>query len=273
MDTEDKYQEIREKLRTLPKMKASDDFFIKLQHRINLLDSGELPAETIQEHKAAAESKSFWIFKKPLPAWLIPAAGFGIVLVIVFTFWMIYKGTSDFSEQKIAEQKTGDQTVTIPVEQSTPESKKPDEISGKDLAVDMDREKAAEEKLPSISEPKKDELPVMKEPVDKISNEKTEDTKALPPLNSSNNGQKVPETMIKDEKIEAKEPEMKKEDERTVIKDSEKRNINAIKSEKGIDFKDNNDLLKEKTGVMEEKKKNKDGIRSKIDSVKKGFDK
>lgn len=273
MDNEDKYREIRKKLKALPRMNASDDFMVKLQHKINLLDSGEIQEETVKEHKPAAESKGFWLFKKTLPAWLIPAAGFGIVLVIVFSFWMIYKGSPDLPEQKISEQKTDGQTVPAPVEQSAPEIKSQTDISEKDLAVDMGREETAEEKTPTMPEPKSDELPLMKEPADKTPVDRIEDTKALPPLPSTREEKKMPESIINEKKIEAMEPEIKKDEGKAEIKETEKKNINAIKSEKGIDFNDKKDLLKEKTGVMEEKRKNKDGIRSKVDSVKKGDEK
>ncbi len=273
MDIEDNYKEIRKKLRALPKIDARDDFMLKLQHRINLLDSAETPLEPAKENKPVTENKGFWLFKKPLPGWLIPAAGFGIVIVIVFSFWMIYKSSPDLSEQKIAEQKTESQNITTPVEQSAPEVKSQTDISGKDLAVDMGREKKSEEKSPSLPEPKTDELPVMKQPVDNAPVDRIEDTKALPPVPSNREEKKLPESMIKEKKIEATEPEVKKDEEKSEVKEPEKKNINAIKSDKGIDFYDKKEILKDKTGVMEEKGKNKDGIRSKIDSVKKGIDK
>jgi len=267
----------------LPKVDASDDFLTKLQHKINLLDSGEQPAAIKKEHKEATESKGFWIFKKPLPAWLIPAASFGVVLIIVFTFWMIYKGTPDSTQQTLTEQKVTDQNIAVPQEQNIPQTKEPEDISKKDLALDIKNQETEKGETVSPPESKPDESPKMKEPTDKISTDKEptdkistdkDDIKALPPAPSKKEEQKLPESMIRDKKVEAKEPEVKKEEQKEVMEADVKKSVNAVKTEKGIDFESGkSDILKEKTGVMEDKKQKKDGIRSKIDSVKKGSDK
>ncbi|MBN1634165.1 MAG: hypothetical protein JW917_08380 [Ignavibacteria bacterium] len=264
----------------MPKINASDDFINKLQHKINLLDSGEQPIVTKKELKAAAEGKGFWLFKKPLPAWLIPAASIGVVLIIIFSIWMIYKDSPDLPQQPVTEQTSGDKIVTTPPEQSTPETNKTEDISKKDLALDISTEQNRKVETILTSEPRPDLSPKMKEPEDKITIDK-EDTKALPPAPSTNEGQKLPESMIREKKVEAKEPEVKKEEEKEVKGADVKKSVNAIKTEKGIDFEDGKsdilkekpDILKEKTGVMEDKKQKKDGIRSKIDSVKKSFNK
>lgn len=273
MDVEDKYTEIRKKLMALPKMTASDDFMTKLQHKINLLDSGEQPVTIKKEQKESAVSKGFWIFKRPLPAWLIPAAGIGIVLIIVLTYWIINKETPDLSRQTLTEQKSSDQEVTAPPEQNIPETKKPEDISKKDLALDISKEKTENEETVSLPESRKDESPKMKEPEEKISTDKIE-TKTLPPAPTINEGQKIPESMIREKKTEAKEPEPKEEVRKEFKEADVNKSVNAIKTEKGIEFESGKtDILKEKTGIMEDKKQKKDGIRSKIDSLKKGSDK
>jgi hypothetical protein len=273
LDVEEKYKEIRKKLMALPKVDASDDFMTKLQHKINLLDSGEQPVAIKKEQKESPASKGFWIFGRPLPAWLIPAAGVGVVLIIVFTFWMMNKGTPDLQQQTLTEQKSGDPNITVPSEQNIPETTKLEDISKKDLALDIGTEKTKEEETVSPPESKPDESPIMKEPSDKISTDRN-DTKALPPAPSVNEGQKIPESMIREKNVEAKEPEVKKEEQKEVKEADVKKSVNAIKTEKGLDFEGGkSDILKEKTGVMEDKKQKKDGIRSKVDSVKKGPDK
>jgi negative regulator of sigma E activity len=89
MNEEEKYLDIREKLRALPKVKAGENFMSSLQAKINL----EEAAERNTQKKFIAENRGGFLknlFGNRSNPWLVPAMGFAVLLVGLFTiFYMI----------------------------------------------------------------------------------------------------------------------------------------------------------------------------------------
>jgi len=271
LNEENKYNEIRDLLKSLPRISSSEDFEIKLRHKINLLDANEEFAQHNEKVFKTKESRGFELFGKPVPFWLIPSVSFGVVLIIVYSFWLFGGGSTNLNKNIQSGTDSGNNIVTSPQEQLKTNTEAQYDNKEKNIAMDEtkpDEVKPDNNLFPPDARP--DEIPKMVQPVDRISVE--EETMAFPPLPSVNEDKMKSDGFIREQKPKAKEPEMMKEEQTGEKK--EKKNVNAIKTEKGIDFKDSNknDLLKDKTGIMDEKKQKKDGIKSKIDSLKKSLE-
>lgn len=83
MSEHEKYIEIREKLRSLPKLKASEDFVNSLQRRINTETASSMHRKYVHEQEQSLISRIFAGGNR----WLVPALGFTVVIFIVFA-WM-----------------------------------------------------------------------------------------------------------------------------------------------------------------------------------------
>ncbi|HRE40754.1 MAG TPA: hypothetical protein PLG90_05430 [Ignavibacteria bacterium] len=81
---EEKYLEIREKLRNLPKVTASDNFVTRLQHSINTLDA-ELVSTTIHNQNVEKIEKGFFsrFFGENRNPWLVPSLGFTVLIFLI----------------------------------------------------------------------------------------------------------------------------------------------------------------------------------------------
>ena len=113
MQEEEKYIEIRKKLLAMPKIKASDDFVTKLQHKINLVDAEESKAATlskIDDKVSFFERLTSFGFKK-----YIPAMSFGIVIIFIslIGYVAIHNRNSDLPKEitGIPESKVTDTPV------------------------------------------------------------------------------------------------------------------------------------------------------------------
>ena len=116
---EEKYPEIRNKLLSLPKVKASEDFMMKLQHKINLADAEEKSAK-IKANTAGKSKKKFFGFS----GWLVPSLSFGAVAGIAFL--VVYIGFI-----KTAKENTGIDNVASTQEKSNSEiTKSEDKVPG-----------------------------------------------------------------------------------------------------------------------------------------------
>lgn len=141
MENDEKYLDIRDKLRRLEPVKASDDFVHKLHLKIV-----EMEAEKRHEHaeRFDKEKGGFLrnLFANRQYPWLIPAAGFTVVLFFVFYITYLNKNILDQSPNTAStEQKTttenntssdGISNNTAPSVTDTTSLKKVEE--GKDIA-------------------------------------------------------------------------------------------------------------------------------------------
>lgn len=155
MDSEEKYSDIRNKLQNLEQVKASDNFVHNLHHKIV-----EFESEKRKQH-AKKYDEGLGGFLRNLFAnrqypWLIPAAGFTVLIFFVFYITFLNKNASEKNEQLLStnkqestEQKNGitqkEQTETKepPVVTSEPEKQLTDKgkISEKDIASDLKTDK------------------------------------------------------------------------------------------------------------------------------------
>jgi hypothetical protein len=109
LDSDEKYLDIRDKLKNLVQVKASDDFVHKLHHKIVALQ-----AEKKKQHiKKYDESKGGFLrnlFSNRQYPWLIPAAGFTVLIFFVFYMTYLSKNTPETDTQNLSTQKS-EQTV------------------------------------------------------------------------------------------------------------------------------------------------------------------
>lgn len=111
---DEKYLHIREKLRNLPQVKASDNFMVSLQHKINLIDaeshnlSSTIHQQTHERINQGAFAKFFGFQQRP---WLIPSLSFTVVIFLVLTIvYFGYFNTSGTNDTQTA--NTNNQTIT-----------------------------------------------------------------------------------------------------------------------------------------------------------------
>lgn len=90
MIDDEKYIEVRNKLLQLPKVKASDDFLIKLQHKINL-SADEVPV--------SAPRRSF--FRRYV---LVPSLSFGSIIITGVIVWALFlhSPANEFTNTRIS---------------------------------------------------------------------------------------------------------------------------------------------------------------------------
>lgn len=105
MIDDEKYIEVRNKLLQLPKVKASDDFLIKLQHKINL---------SADEVHVSAPRRSF--FRRYV---LVPSLSFGSIIVTGVIVWALFlhSPANEFTNTKIS---PGQQTPQVNQNTQTP---------------------------------------------------------------------------------------------------------------------------------------------------------
>lgn len=130
---EEKYPEIRNKLLSLPRVKASEDFVTKLHHKINLAEAEERNAK-LKTHSVGEKRRKFFGFS----GWLIPSLSFGAVAVIAF--FVVYTGIFRTSEDEISNNVISKQEKSSPdltkSEDKLPGTKVPDQIIAGDLKQD-----------------------------------------------------------------------------------------------------------------------------------------
>jgi hypothetical protein len=105
-DEDEKYLQIREKLRSLPRVKASDNFMVSLQHKINLADAetrhlgSTIHKQTHERIHQGTLSRFFGFQQRP---WLIPSLSFTVVIFLVLiAVYFGYFNTSGTNDQQVA---------------------------------------------------------------------------------------------------------------------------------------------------------------------------
>lgn len=113
---DEKYLHIREKLRSLPQVKASDNFMMSLQYKINLIDaeshnlSSTIHKETHERINRGVFARFFGVQQRP---WLIPSLSFTVVIFLVLTIvyfgYFNTSGTNDTQQTLSGNTQTNDQ--------------------------------------------------------------------------------------------------------------------------------------------------------------------
>ncbi len=276
MDKEEKYTDIRDKLRNLETVKAGDNFVHNLNSRII-----EIEAEKRKVHeKKYDEGRGGFLknlFGNMQYPWLVPAAGFTVLIFFVFYVTFLSKNASENipqvssdKKQELSEQKN------IPSENNGSQDKEPntenesgktlngnDKLSGKDIAGDM-RSDNKNYKQSSVDNnfhnTDKDDnrnyrqelKAVTPELSDGMTSETTEDNqvkKSTEPGRTETNG------MISTEKKEAVSPEMNRSSELSESQSSveQRDNSKSKKSSKDSTKIKLNERLKAITGESLEK--------------------
>lgn len=83
MTDKEKHLDIREKLQSLPSVKASDDFIMKLQKRINLAEA-QPSTQIHKQHQHKLEEGFFARLFGGRNSWIVPAMGVTAVVFLVF---------------------------------------------------------------------------------------------------------------------------------------------------------------------------------------------
>lgn len=134
---EEKFLDIREKLKNLPQVQASDDFVNALQRKINLIDaenSASLHKKNVEKLEEGFFSRLFGPARNP---WLIPASGFAVVLVLVFAWvFLISNNKNVLTDRQEAPQNTAveqgsDTTGKLP---NNPVTQQKESTEGRDIA-------------------------------------------------------------------------------------------------------------------------------------------
>lgn len=160
MDREEKHTDIRDKLRNLEQVKAGENFVHNLNSRIV-----EIEAEKRKVHeKKFDESRGGFLrnlFGNLQYPWLVPAAGFTILIFFIFYITYLSKNASESisdplsgNKQQITEQKNIPSEKSLSAEnesQSVTDSGKTltekEKLPGKDIAGDLKKENS--ENMPS----------------------------------------------------------------------------------------------------------------------------
>jgi len=147
MNEEEKYKEIRDKLKKLPKIKASENFNIKLKQKINLAESKITGKEL---HKELTKKREDNLINKILGSttrpWLIPAMSMIVIIFVILIF--VYK-TRDVQDIPIITQEKSEQQI-ISAPTTTSETEKPKEKQEQIAKVEEKEDKKTETKMPAV---------------------------------------------------------------------------------------------------------------------------
>lgn len=271
MNTEEKYPEIREKLRKLPRVKARDDFLNKLLNKINLLENQPATLSHFQKEdydKELQSEKSLsqkvlekFTRRKPVWNWLVPTVSFAVILLVIFSYLLVLRNVDTPQEP----------TTSAPVKQETeiktpPMKEEPridnviPEPKNENLQYSEVREEPQTRKETAKELPKVTNESGMVAPVERKEPDLKSETQ--PPVNGKNNDGKelkgVEEKTKKDE-AEIKIEEKKEADTKGKVEGGKTRSAVVPAQKKKSEI--------EKDGLIEDNKKPK--IEIKKDSTKK----
>ena len=158
MHEEEKHIEIRDKLKNLPKIKASENFLNSLQKKINLLDA-EKSGKSIHKKYIENIERGFFgkIFGSQRNPWLIPALGFTVVLFFIFTVVYINVNNNNLNitgeQTKDEKQLATDESKTPPTLENKKESTdaEKEELPGKEITEDFSIKGGYDDKSPSLT--------------------------------------------------------------------------------------------------------------------------
>lgn len=123
MQDDEKNIEIRKKLLTLPKVKAGDDFLIKLQHKINLIDAGEKKSTPLPEKRVVEKFSFLERIKEFGFGKYIPALSLTIIIFFIFVIGYVALQMSNKSDNlSIPDSQTPNKIQDLPVTPVLPEN-------------------------------------------------------------------------------------------------------------------------------------------------------
>ena len=148
MSEKEKYLDIREKLKSLPRVEASDDFVNQLQAKINIIEaekqSNSIHKENIEKLEGGFFAKLFGQSTNP---WLVPAFGVTAVIALVFVWVFVISNNNTSEDMTSSGEKTGEQITgnskgdrkdNIVSKEEKTETGGEEEIPGENIANDLD---------------------------------------------------------------------------------------------------------------------------------------
>lgn len=121
MSEEEKYRELRDRLRAVPKVKAKPDFEHKLYSRIRGIESERMSPST--KHLLHAGKERGWLFSMFRPAY-IPAIGLTVVVLIALIWFLAYNpARMNKLEETATKQETNQQQPPPSIGQTQSEGK------------------------------------------------------------------------------------------------------------------------------------------------------
>lgn len=128
MSDEEKYRELRDKLRAVPKVKAKPNFEHKLYSRIRGIESERMAPSV--KHLLHTEKERGWLFSLLKPAY-IPAIGLTVVVLLALIWFIAYNPVqmNKVQEEVSSKQEPGQQPTSPSISKSQDELKKAEEKS------------------------------------------------------------------------------------------------------------------------------------------------
>jgi hypothetical protein len=192
VNEKEQHLDIREKLRNLPAVQASDDFVMKLQRRINLAEA-QPSTQIHKEHQEKLEEGFFAkLFGTGKNVWLVPAMGVTAVIFLVFIWTYVINQNNVTTENNSNEPsmtQSEEQTNTGETENKTSTSlgeTLKTEIPGKEITesfgfsdsrsdlTERDTDRGTMTNIDELSGTRSEELPKVKIvlPTTEVSDEK-----------------------------------------------------------------------------------------------------
>lgn len=165
MDKEEKYTDIRDKLRNLEQVKAGDNFVHNLNSKIV-----EIESEKRKVHEKKYDETKGGFLRNLLGnmqyPWLVPAAGFTVLIFFIFYITYLSKNASESindplsgNKQEITEQKNIPSDRSLSAENENPSVTDSDitrtekeKLPGKDIAGDMKTENSDNQSSPTSND-------------------------------------------------------------------------------------------------------------------------
>ena len=148
MSEKEKYLDIREKLKSLPRVEARDDFVNQLQAKINIIEAEKQSNSIHKENTEKLEGGFFAkLFGQSTNPWLVPAFGVTAVIALVFVWVFVISNNNTSedmtsSENNTSEQITGnsesDRKDNLVSKEEKTETGGEEEIPGENIANDLD---------------------------------------------------------------------------------------------------------------------------------------
>lgn len=128
MNDEEKNNEISDLLRSLPKVKAGEDFMQRLEMKIADFESGQNAVVKSNAERESFLDRIFGMMKNP---WLVPAAGIAVAAVFVFYIFNFNKNEirNDKDPVKIEGEKNIDRINPGQNDMPPPDAKENNQIS------------------------------------------------------------------------------------------------------------------------------------------------
>ena len=269
MDKEEKYTDIRDKLRNLEQVKAGDNFVHNLNSRIV-----EIESEKRKVHEKKYDETKGGFLRNLLGnmqyPWLVPAAGFTILIFFIFYITYLNKNASERindplsgNKQEITEQKNIPSERNFSKENENPTVTDSDKtrtekekLPGKDIAGDMETQNSDNQPAPTANnktESDRGGTRTYKQEKKTVTPENTENSypKAteylkVQPENDTESGRTENNGMISSEQKSAVSPEVSRSSvlSESQIQKDQKENLKSKKSSNDSLKKTLNDKLK-----------------------------